>query len=190
MPVPEFRVWDGEEMIYLSDSDFWSLSIEASAEWMLYYKGRVHCRKSSETGLMQHIGMKDVEGEQIFEGDILRDEEGTLGLVWWNPEEGRYYLLSPDGDTVGLSRETIKWRSWRIEGDIHETPQIMDPDFGRLFRHLRGYVDDVECPVCGGTDFTAKKVPLSRGAENGGRPLAVDCTRCHHVMLFHMEAIA
>lgn len=191
MPFPEFRVWDGEEMIYLSDSAFWSLSIEASVEWMLYYKGRIHCQKSSETALMQYLGIDDVEGEQIFEGDILRNEEDTHGVVWWNQEKGRYYLLSPDGDTVGLARETIKWDSWRIIGNVHENPEIMDPQFGRLLQHLKGHVENVECPVCGGSDFTAKEVPLpqSPSTQESSPPLAVDCTRCHHVMLFHMDAL-
>lgn len=192
MPFPEFRAWDGEEMIYISDSAFWSLKIEASAEWVLYYKSRIHCRKSSETGLMQYLGIEDVEGEQIFEGDILRNESGAHGLVWWNQEKGRYYLLSPDGDTVGLARETIKWDAWRIIGNVHENPEIMDPEFSRLMRHLKGYVEDIECPVCGGADFTAEQLSLPNDISPGkeGHPLALNCTRCHHVMLFHMEAIA
>lgn len=191
MPVPEFRVWDGEKMIYVNDSALWSLRIKASSQWALYHKTRVHCRKSPETDLMQYIGMEDVEGEKVFGGDILRDEAGTLGLVWWNPEKGRYYLLHPDGDMVVASQETLGWRPWRIVGNIHEDPDLMDADLSRLLRHLRGRVDAVECPVCGGTDFEADRTLVPRGATREGEeePLGIECTRCNHVMLFHMQGV-
>lgn len=191
MPVPEFRVWDGEEMIYVKDSAVWSLKIERSPEWTLFYKSRRHCRTSSETRLMQYIGMEDADGKQIFEADVLQGEEEKLGLVWWNTEKGRYYLLSPSGETVVLSQQTIRWEPWRVAGNVHETPHLMDPDLSHLLRHLKGQMDTVECPVCGGTDFEMTTVLVSEGKVpcNEKGPLAVDCTRCHHVMLFHTDAL-
>lgn len=189
MPVPELRVWDGEAMIYINDSALWSMRIEADSEWSLYYKTRLHCRKSPQTDLMQYIGMKDFEGEKIFERDILRDEAGTLGLVWWHSEKGRYYLLHPNGEMVVVSRETLRWRPWRIAGNIHESPDLMDADLSRLLRHVRTHTDEVECPVCGSTDFEAEggDLPPRARAQGEGAPLAIECTRCNHVMLFHAE---
>ncbi len=192
MPVPELRVWDGEEMIYVDDSALWSLRVEGASEWTLYHKTRLHCRTSPETDLMQYVGMEDVDGEKIFRGDILRDEAGTLGLVWWNSEKGRYYLLHPDGGMVVLSRETLSWRPWRIAGNIHADPTILDVDLSRLLRQLREYTDEVECPVCGGTDFESARgaVPQGAATTEGEKPLAIKCTRCTHVMLFHRERTA
>lgn len=189
MPTPEFRVWDGDEMIYISDSPLWSLKITASAEWMLYHKGRIHCRTSAETGLMQYLGIKDDEGQKIFDGDILRSDTGTHGVVWWNPEKGRYYLLSPAGDTVGLARETITWDGWQVVGNVHEDPEIMDPVIGQLRRRLNEHVEEFTCPVCGGTDFVAKRAPFPSVSDTSTPPLAVDCTRCHHVLLFHKDIL-
>lgn len=192
MPVPELRVWDGEEMIYVNDSALWSLRIKGASEWALYKKTRLHCRTSPETDLMQYVGMEDVDGEKIFRGDILRDEAGTRGLVWWNSEKGRYYLLHPDGEMVVLSRETLGWRPWRIAGNIHTDPNILDVDLSRLLRHLREYTNEVECPVCGGTDLETDTSLVPRGASAKGEeePLAIKCTRCNHVMLFHRESTA
>ncbi len=178
-------------MIYVNDSALWSLRIRASSKWALYYKTRRHCSKSPETDLMQHIGVEDAEGEKIFGKDILRDEAGTLGLVWWNAEKGRYYLLHPDGDMVVASQETLGWQPWCIAGNVHEDPDLMDADLSRLLRHLRRQVDEVECPICGGTDFEVDRALVPQGAamEGGEEPLPVECARCNHVMLFKMEGI-
>jgi hypothetical protein len=192
MPVPELRVWDGETIIRVSDNALWSLRIEGDSEWALYYKTRAHCRKSPETDLMQYVGMEDAEGEKIFGKDILRDEAGTLGLVWWNSDQGRYYLLHPDGEMVVLSQETLRWRPWRIAGNVHEDPHLMNAELSRLLQHLKGHTADVECPVCGGTDFEAHSVQVSskNPLRENEDPLAIECTRCTHVMLFHMEGVA
>lgn len=184
MPAPEFRVWDGEEMVYVNDSAVWSLKIGDSSDWALHRKTRLHCRESSETSLMQHIGLEDVDGEQIFDGDILQDDDGTNALVGWEEGHGRYYLLGPNGASQGLSREKIQEKSWRVVGNVHETPDLVDPDLSRLMRHLRDQTGEVTCPVCGGTEFEAGGTPDDRQG-----PIAVDCVRCHHVMLFHTNAI-
>ena len=72
MPAPEFRVWDGDEMIYVNDSAVWSLKIEDSSDWTLHRKTRLHCRESPDTSLMQHIGLADAEGKQIFDATSCR----------------------------------------------------------------------------------------------------------------------
>lgn len=188
MAIPEFRVWDGEEMIYVSDSALWFLKIESSTEWGLYYKARLHCQSSSKTSLMQYTGMKDCEDEQIFERDILQDKEGTPGLVWWNPEKACYYLLSPNGDAVALSRKTINWKPWRVVGNVHETPKIVESNLGQLLRRLEEHADNVECPVCGSSDFVRKGAAWEELGDGEG-PLLVNCNQCHHVMLFHVESM-
>ena len=190
MPVPELRVWDGENMIHVRDSALWSLRIEGASEWMLYHKTQVHCRASADTDLMQYVGMEDAEGEKIFDRDILRDEAGALGLVWWNAEKGRYYLLHPDGDVVVLSQETLEWRPWRVAGNVHEDPRLLDGDLSLLLRRLRKHTGEVECPVCGGTDFESDETLSLHGTHAKGEPLAVECTRCNHVMLFRTDGVA
>jgi len=184
MPAPEFRVWDGEEMIYVNDSAVWSLKIGVSSDWALHRKTRLHCRESSDTSLMQHVGLEDVDGEQIFDGDILEDDDENVGLVGWEEDQGRYHLLGANGASHELSRPNIQESMWRVVGNIHETPQLVDPDLSRLLKHLRDHTGEVKCPVCGGTKFEAGGTPEEREG-----PIAVDCTRCHHVMLFHTNGL-
>lgn len=184
MPAPEFRVWDGDEMIYVNDSAVWSLKIEASSDWALHRKARLHCREAPDTSLMQHIGLADADGEQIFNGDILHDGKGTVAMVRWQSETGGYVLLEENGKTIELSRTNIQEGAWSIAGNLHETPTLIDADLCRLLKHLRGYTGEVTCPVCGGTEFEAGGTPEDRQG-----PIAVDCVRCHHVMLFHDDVL-
>lgn len=170
-------------MIYVNDSAVWSLKIGASSNWALHRKTRLHCRESSDTSLMQFVGLQDVDGEQIFDGDILENDEGNVGLVEWEEDQGCYHLLGASGASSGLSRKNIQGGGWHVVGNIHETPELVDPDLSRLLRHLRGHTGEVKCPVCGGTEFEAGGTPDEREG-----PIAVDCTRCHHVMLFHTNA--
>nr|WP_263786518.1 YopX family protein [Salinibacter grassmerensis] len=180
MPAPEFRVWDGDEMVYVNDSAVWSLKIEDSSDWALHRKTRLHCRESPDTSLMQHIGLTDPDGKQIFDGDILQNGEGAVAMVRWESETGGYFLLRENGTTVGLFEDKIQGGPWRIAGNLHETPNMIDPDLSRLLKHLRGHAGEVECPMCGGTEFETGSTPQDRQG-----PIAVDCVRCHHVMLFH-----
>ncbi|WP_263809221.1 YopX family protein [Salinibacter sp.] len=184
MPAPEFRVWDGDEMIYVNDSAVWSLKIEDSSDWTLHRKTRLHCRASPDTSLMQHIGLADAEGAQIFDGDILQDEHGAVAMVRWASDAGGYVLLRENGKPARLSEDNIQNGPWRVAGNLHETPNRIDPDLSRLLNRLREYTGEVQCPMCGGTEFEAGGTPEDRQG-----PIAVHCVRCHHVMLFHDDVL-
>ncbi|MEF8815785.1 MAG: YopX family protein [Salinibacter sp.] len=184
MPAPEFRVWDGDEMIYVNDSAVWSLKIEASSDWALHRKTRLHCRESPDTSLMQHIGLTDADGEQIFDGDVLENDEERVAMVRWDPETGGYFLLGTDGHSTALSETNIREERWRIAGNVHETPGMVDLDLCRLLRHLRRRTGELECPVCGGTEFEAGGTPEDRQG-----PIAINCVCCRHVMLFHTDGL-
>ena len=85
-----------------------------------------------EFDLMQFTGLKDKNGKEIYEGDIIRDGKdgnkynGRLGVVEYvtnnsvgHPINGFWYRNSPD--EVG----TIYPKNVEVIGNIYETPELL-----------------------------------------------------------------
>lgn len=95
-------------MIYVNDSAVWSLKIEDSSDWTLHRKTRLHCRESPDTSLMQHIGLADAEGKQIFDGDILQDGDGAVAMVRWASDAGDTSFYEKTAIPSGSPRPTFR----------------------------------------------------------------------------------
>ena len=72
----------------------------------------------------QYTGLKDRDGQDIYEGDILIDEENGLNVVRWG--DGQYLLevLLDDGDyyTEWLSEYN---EMCRVIGNVYENPELL-----------------------------------------------------------------
>lgn len=126
--TPKFRAWDKtrNEMNYKvmvgncdTDDDNWTcpiIWIEESKDWLHF--DDYEC-------IMQSTGLKDKNGREIFEGDIVRFFD-SLYTVFYDIEEGSYRLKPHDTRWVvdymcNFSSEEI----FEIVGNIYENKEYL-----------------------------------------------------------------
>lgn len=91
--------------------------------------------------LMQFTGLKDKNGKEIYEGDIVKDKEGIIWQVYWTM--GAFSIFC---DTHNLSKslklkikdktkedEDIEilnawWVGVEVIGNIYENPELLKED--------------------------------------------------------------
>jgi len=89
--------------------------------------------------LMQFTGLKDKNGKEIYEGDIVRydlgDREAELEgeenrydyaqIVFYN---GQFLTLNHDGATLGEIVCFGQKNQWEVIGNIYENPELIERD--------------------------------------------------------------
>lgn len=78
----------------------------------------------------QYTGLEDADGREIYEGDILqkRDELAwrtvDRGVVFWHSGECRWCVEMCDG--LVFSFTSRKSNTWRVIGNIHDNPELLE----------------------------------------------------------------
>ncbi len=112
----KFRAWDKiEKIMYLDVQDEYdficgSKIAESFGELL----------EDEDFIVMQFTGLKDKNGKEIFEGDILFD--GTVkSFVIWKEEESMFGINNG-------KYELGYYNNWEVIGNIYENPELLEEE--------------------------------------------------------------
>lgn len=117
----KFRIWDGKEMITTDGRYFFDS-----------YYGLVFSSQNNnvenDINLMQYTGLKDKNGKDIFEGDILDTQNIHVGKVLGEVsyQAPRYMYRAIGGKVDNIMFDLIASRRFVVIGNVHENPELLN----------------------------------------------------------------
>lgn len=128
--IPKFRAWDKvfKEMVQVN-----ALVLDEQVVKVTYKNGNVAKEDMKEYELMQSTGLKDKNGKEIFEGDIITNGQNVMcmkrhnTLGFYVEEKGEVEFIA-DSAVLEDFEEDAKEIADRLEiiGNIYENPELLE----------------------------------------------------------------
>lgn len=125
--IPKFRAYDSGSLcrmyqpdeVMVGDGNIWIIDEDGFAgEWIV----------NNDLNLMQSTGLKDKNGKEIFEKDIL-DYNGRKVIVKWHGSYACFIYEFVDE----LKNRTTEWQplylsyyKFEIIGNVYENPELLE----------------------------------------------------------------
>lgn len=132
----KFRAWEKEDKVMFGVGGLNNMDYESDDQ----YRYAINDRASAGTKggathqiqrieLMQYTGLKDKNGTEIYEGDILRsdNQQLTAKVVWETPS----FALQSAGGQMGDFKVNDSYRNGKpcdyieVIGNIYENPELL-----------------------------------------------------------------
>ena len=127
--IPKFRAWNKATKEMHEADDIVSLNFEEKQICVqTIFFGQLSYYDFDDIVSIQSTGLKDKNGKEIFEGDILSDEGSEVEDEWVYVsvinKDGMYYCL--ENEIHGVSGALIDFVPYySVVGNIYENPELL-----------------------------------------------------------------
>ena len=123
----KFRAWDSDEktMCPVYELHFGERIIVARVNAR---NGKMLLLFSDETNLMQYTGVKDKNGVEIYEGDIIRHQSGKYGTdfeIKWSPILCGFTAMQIESGHPSPQLNQGTMCHFEVVGNIYENPELV-----------------------------------------------------------------
>lgn len=124
----KFKAWDvsGEYFKPLDDDDDYFFRDDG--------RGLTLCDKHGECKniiLLQWTGLKDKNGKEIYEGDIISVKGWTIAKIVWNEAVCSFQYSYPNMGNHSSTRTLFDFeavKKYEVIGNIYEAPELFTPN--------------------------------------------------------------
>ena len=111
----KFRAWNGHNMVDLKQTTQFAIMPDLKIDGLFI-------PFTDGLKLMQFTGLKDKNGKEIYEGDILTCDGYKVVIEFHG---GQFVGINTDKDSSIRETQNRNWLSWEVIGNIYENKDLL-----------------------------------------------------------------